>query len=193
MELEGLEHFPIIDGDLYSGLISETVALDADENQPISDLSARISAISISQDMHLLDCIRRFGEERVSLLPVVNKERVYCGYVRPRDILHAIGGMFSLQVPGSVLILEVEEFNYSMAQIAQIVESNDAKILASYVHRNESTQTFEVTLKINFNDLSAILAAFRRYDYKIVDAWHENRYEQDLKQRFDQFMNYLNM
>lgn len=193
MEESGFEHWPIVDEGLYEGMISEDLALDNDENAVISQLSHQLIRSSVEADRHLLDAVRKYGEQRISILPVINPGREFLGYLLPQDLLRSIGGLFSLQAPGSVLVLEVHQLDFSLSQIAQIVESNDAKILASYIHIDMQRGVFEVTLRINFSDLSAVISTFKRYDYNIVGAWHENRYERDLKQKFDQFMNYLNM
>lgn len=193
MEDFGLRHWPIVQETLYEGMISENTAMEVDESEVLENLRQRFQNSAVQDNRHLFDAVRKFGEEHVSIMPVVDEQNHYCGYLLPQDILHAIGGLFSLQAPGSIFILEVNQQDYSLAQIAQIVESNDAKILASYIHLNHENGTFEVTLRVNFSDLSSIIASFERYEYKILQAWHENRYEQDLKQRFDQFMNYLNM
>lgn len=193
MEELGFVHWPIVEEGLYEGLLSEDLALDNDENTIIESLRHQLIHSSVKSDRHLTDAMRKYGEERVSILPVVNSDNHFLGYLLPQDILRSFGQTFGLQAPGSVLVLEVNPYDYAMSQIAQIVESNDAKILTSYVEADTDRQKYTVTIRINFTDLSAIIASFRRYDYTIVDAWHENRYERDLKQKFDQFMNYLNM
>ncbi len=193
MEANGVLHLPIVKEEIYEGMISEDTALEVDEAMVLEELRQRFQVTNVQQDQHVLEAVKKYGEDRISILPVVNAEQHYLGYILPQDVLHAIGGLFSLQAPGSILVLEVNQSDFSMAQIAQIVESNDAKILASYLHAHPGNDTFEITVRLNFSDLSAIISAFERYDYKITQAWHENRYEQDLKKRFDQFMNYLNM
>ncbi len=193
MEDFGMHHWPIVQERIYEGMISEDLALEQDEEETIENLRQQLLKSSVELDHHVFDAVRKYGEERITILPVVDSENHYHGYVLPEDILRSIGGLFSLQAPGSILVLEVNQYDYSLAQIAQIVESNDAKILASYIHVNREKGLFEITIRVNFTDLSPIIASFERYEYKIARAWHENRYEQDLKQRFDQFMNYLNM
>ncbi len=193
MEDFGVTHWPIVEENLYSGMISEDLALELDENTVIKSLEHRLLHSSVELEHHLLDAIRKYGEERIDILPVVDENKGYQGYILPQDVLRAIGGLFSLQAPGSILVMEVNQFDYSLSQIAQIVESNDAKILASYLNVNPENDIIEVTIRVNFTDLSPIIASFERYEYKVTRAWHENRYEQDLKERFDQFMNYLNM
>ena len=51
-------------------------------------------------------------------------------------------------------ILELEEIDYSLTEIASIVESNNAKILSSYIISNPDSKKIEVTLKINKQDIN---------------------------------------
>lgn len=193
MEELGFVHWPIVENGEYDGMISENIALEQDEATVLETLKHQLLHSAIVGDRHIADAIRMYGEESLSILPVVDDANHYEGYLLPQDILRKLGSQFSWQAPGSVLILEVNQFDFSMAQIAQIVESNDAKILASYVDIDTNKGVYRVTVRINFTDLSSIIATFKRYDYVILDSWHENRYERDLKDRYDQFMNYLNM
>ena len=80
--------------------------------------------------------------------------------------------------------------DYSLSQIAQIVEGNDAKILSMYISSHSASTRLEVTLKINRNDLTSIIQTFTRYNYTIhstfmdhddMDGLYENRYEMFMK------------
>jgi predicted transcriptional regulator len=80
-----------------------------------------------------------------------------------------------------------------MTQVAQIVEGNDAKILSSYVNSLADSTKIEVTLKLNKSDLSAILQTFYRYNYNVKASFHQSEFSDDMKNRFDSFMNYINI
>ena len=80
-----------------------------------------------------------------------------------------------------------------LAQIAQIVESNNAKILSAYVLSLPDSTKIEVTLKINEIDLERILRSFTRYDYVIKASYHKSDFEDDLRNRFDALMNFMNI
>jgi hypothetical protein len=99
--------------------------------------------------------------------------------------------MASIREPGGIMVLEVNNVDYSLAQIAQIVEGNDAKILSTYVSGIPGTTRVEVTLKINREDLSRIAQTFERYNYQINATFHQSAYEEDLRGRYDEFMNYI--
>ncbi|MBC7863176.1 MAG: CBS domain-containing protein, partial [Bacteroidia bacterium] len=54
------------------------------------------------------------------------------------------------------------------------------------------TKEIEVTLKINSEDLSRILQTFYRYNYNVKASYHQSQYEDDLKDRFNEFMRFIN-
>ena len=97
-------------------------------------------------------------------------------------------------MPGAVIVLEMNAHDYSLAQIARIVEDNDAKILSSHVTSLANSFKIEVTLKINQTDMSSIIRSFMRFDYTIKASFQgKNRYEDVLRENYDQFMLYLNV
>ena len=97
-------------------------------------------------------------------------------------------------LPGGVIVLEMNAYDYSLAQIARIVEDNDAKILSSNVTSINNSFKIEVTLKINHTDLTSIIRSFMRFDYTIKASLQgKNRHEDVLRNNYDQFMLYLNV
>jgi acetoin utilization protein AcuB len=99
-----------------------------------------------------------------------------------------------LKQPGGILVLDINAIDYSLSQIAQIVESNDAKILSMYITSPATTTKMEVTLKINRKDLSSIIQTFNRYNYVIKASFmDENDLYSLYENRYDSFMKYLSI
>ena len=71
----------------------------------------------------------------------------YLGVITHRKLLYTIAKTATIQSVGGVIILEIEEIDYSLTEIASIVESNNAKILSSYIISNPDSKKIEVTLK----------------------------------------------
>ena len=92
-----------------------------------------------------------------------------------------------------IIILEVNNVDYSLSQISQIVEGNDAKILSAYVANVPNSTKVEVTLKTNKEDLTRILQTFIRYNYIVKATFHQSSFEEDMRSRYDEFINYINM
>jgi hypothetical protein len=78
-----------------------------------------------------------------------------------------------------------------MAQIAQIVESNNARILSSYILSNPDSTKLDVTLKINQLDLTSIIRTFERYDYIVKASFQYGMGDEDLNWRYDALLNFM--
>ncbi len=48
-----------------------------------------------------------------------------------------------------------------------------------------------VTFKLNTIDIASILESFKRFDYKVVTFFDAPEVEDELRNKFDQFMRYL--
>ena len=99
----------------------------------------------------------------------------------------------SIKESGGIIVLEVSSVDYSLAQISQIVESNNARILSSYIMSSPDSTKIEVTLKINQLELSRIIRTFERYDYLVKETFQKDASDNDIQIRFDSLMNYLNI
>ena len=79
-----------------------------------------------------------------------------------------------------------------MAEIAKMVESDDAKVLSSFITSHVDSNKLEVTIKINKTDISRILHTFERFSYVVTASYNESEYHKDLKDRYDEFIRFLN-
>jgi CBS domain-containing protein len=140
---------------------------------------------------HLYDVLLKMSTEKLSVLPVLNEQEEYQGCISIYQVMGVMSDFGSLKEHGGILILEVNAVDYSMVQIAQIIESNSAKILSSYITATDESTIIEVTLKINQSNLSRIIQTFERYDYVVKAAYQDKDAEDDLRGRFDTLMNFL--
>ena len=189
-----VSHIPIVENDRYLGLISEEDLLELSdlECNPKSKNKPCVKP-SITADKHCFEAMKLMGTHELTILPVVDQNEQYEGYVSLVDLAHGFSQMGSLTEPGGILILELNVNDYSLTEIARLIESNDAKVLSTYITSHTDSMKLELTLKINRTDLSPIIQTFNRYNYKVLASYHENENEKDLKKRFDSFMNYLNI
>ena len=107
-------------------------------------------------------------------------------------LLTLIANTGSIKENGGIIVLEMAKNDYSLSQIAQIVESNDAKILSSYIMSSPDSMNIEVTIKVNQIELDRVIRTFQRYDYHIKASFQKSSLEEDLKFRYEALMNYLN-
>ncbi|HQB21881.1 MAG TPA: hypothetical protein PLW23_05835, partial [Bacteroidales bacterium] len=80
------------------------------------------------------------------------------------------------------------------SEIAQIVESNNAKILSLFVNTIEASTAISITIKLDVTDMASIIQTFERYDYKIKASFlSEDMLKVFYQDRLDSFLNYLDI
>jgi len=188
-----LTHLPLLKDSTYLGILSDTFLMEQDEDRQLETLADNLIQPYIFEDQHVLDAFTLVGSYKVSIVPVLNREKVYVGCISKSDLVNVITALTAIQQPGGIIILEMLPQDFTMTQIAQIVEGNNARILASYVTAQVGTNKIEVTLKINKEDLSSVLQTFNRYNYTVKSTFHESIDDEELHRRYEQFMKFINM
>ena len=189
-----VSHLPIVNNIEFLGLISEEDILSLNmPDEPLGNHKLSLSRPFVYEDQHIFDIISIFSELKLSLLPVLDKKNNYLGIITLLDLVQNLSHIISLNNPGGIIILELNQSDYSLTEIAQIVESNDAKVLNLYITSFSDSTKINVTLKINKIDLTQILRTFNRYDYIVKASFSENQYLDDIQDRYDLLMNYLKM
>jgi CBS domain-containing protein len=125
-------------------------------------------------------------------VPVLDEHDKYLGVITLPDLIKKLAELSSIKDNGAIIVLEINERDYNLSQIAQIVESNDCRILSVYINSIPDSTQMDVILKLNRTDIRAVLATFNRYNYIVKASYNEMGHD-DMKERFDLLMNYLNM
>ncbi|MFT4986701.1 MAG: acetoin utilization protein AcuB [Glaciecola sp.] len=186
-------HLPVFEGNNFQGLISQSCLQDHPEEMSLDKMNNALLDIHVTLEAHMFDVVKLMNAASLSLVPVFKNEDEFLGVIRYVDIIKSLGASAAAKQPGALLELQMTNADYSMSDIARIIEGNDAKILYSNVVRLEETKDIKVYLKLNTLDVSGVLQTFSRYDYKVKSSVQDTEYEEDLRDRFDSLMNYLNM
>lgn len=194
MEEFKVSHLPVLKNDNFVGVISERDLLDMmDQEKSLDVLFQHLPRPYAKSRDHIYQVLAKIAEFKLSLIPILDDNEKYLGCTSVHHLLTLIANTGSIKEVGGIIVLEMAKSDYSMVQIAQIVESNDARILSSYIMSSPDTSNIEVTLKINKIELDRIIRTFERYDYVIKASYQKSFYEEDLKFRYDALMNYLNL
>lgn len=185
-------HFPVLQDNTFVGSINSEDAETYDFDKKINDYKFNLESFFVRTDMVWLDVLEVFAQHQTNILPVLTLENKYVGYYEIQDIIRFFNDTPFLKEHGGIIVVEKEILNYSMSQIAQIVESNNGKLLGSFIS-NSSPQNIEITLKVASGSINDIIQTFRRYDYNIVSENQEDTYLEDLKERSDYLEKYLNI
>ncbi len=194
MNDERVRHLPIVNHAQLLGLISEDDILKNDLDQPIGSYSLSLDNTAVEDTDHLFEVMRVMGAEQLTLIPVVNADKDYIGAIRVQDVLHSFSQMASFVEPGGVVVLEMQRHEYSMAEIARIVEGENARILSFFVGTEPGSSLVDIMLKLDrSHELASILATFKRMGYRVKASYVSDGYLETLQDNYNSLMNYLNM
>ena len=195
MDIFRISHLPIVNNKDFLGLISDKDIYDMNmADEPIGNHSLSLFSPFVTYDQHIYEVIELVSRLNLTVVPVLDHNNHYMGLITLNDLLNYFADLSALKQPGGIIVLYLNSNDYSLTEISQIVESNDAKILSLYVSNHSDSTKMEVTLKISRRDLTSIIQTFTRYNYIIkasfmdeddMDSLYENRY--------DSFMKYLNI
>ncbi|MEI6575039.1 MAG: CBS domain-containing protein [Bacteroidota bacterium] len=187
-------HLPVVNDLELLGFISEEDINSYNHlEESIGNYHLSLGRLSVSEEQHIYDVIRLMTENKLSLIPVTDKHNIYQGVITQAGIVAQFAQMASLMNPGGIIVLEINERDYSLSEIAQIVESNDASVLSVFLKTNPESTKMEVTLKLNKLDIGAVLQTFSRYEYTVKASFTEGDDNELLRDRFDSLMTYLSI
>ncbi len=194
MEVFRIKHLPIVNHRDFLGLISDADIYDLNNpDEPVGNHQLSLKKPYVNEGQHIYEVIELLSRLELTLVPVLNDEMHYLGVITQEDLTRKFTHLSAMQQPGGIIELEMIEHDYSLSEISQIVESNNAKILSLYVASSEDKAKLRVTLKINLTDLTSVIETFNRYNYTIVAS---HMIDEDMnefyQERFDVFLKYLN-
>lgn len=189
-----ISHLPIVNNQEFLGLISETDIYELNDfDAPLGIHTLSLKKPYIHDYQHVFDVIRIISEQELTLVPVLDDKNNYLGSITLKNLVDHFADITAVNNPGGVIVLEMSSKDYSLSEIAQIVESNNAKVLSLFVTTHSDSTKLEVTVKINKIDIGPILQTLNRYNYVIKASFTETDYLDGLKDRYDSFMKYLNI
>lgn len=195
MEVFRVSHLPVVKYGDFLGLISDADIFDRNRmDEPVSEYPQPLFSPFVYEYQHLYEIIELAARLDLTAVPVQTDKNKYLGVITSRQLIQTFGKLAAVSVPGGILVLEVNAGDYSLSQIARIVEENDAKILSSYITSPLDSVRLEVTLKIDRTDMTSIIQTFMRYDYAVKGSYQgSNQNEEILRSNYEQFMKYLSV
>jgi len=193
MSVYHVSHLPVVKDQILLGVLSESDATTVDPDTKVRDIKINSSYIYVEAEDHIFEVLSRLAENKLTIVPVVDKNNNFLGIVSQKDLINFFANTFSFKEPGSIIVIETNRKGYSISEVARVVELENASIIASFVTSSPESELTLLTLKINQQEISDVLSALERYDYKVKASFTEEEYNDDLKDRYDQLMSYLNV
>lgn len=184
---------PVIDeAGFFKGMLSENTLLELwDEYPNWEEVYLQYNNTFLNENQHWQEAIRLL--QNTEMIAVLDENGKYLGVVQAQDVLKKLASLYSFQEEGAVLVLAVNQLDYSLSEISRLIETNNAKILHLFsdILPHEPYRII-LTLKINQVDLTRIVATFERFGYEILAKFHQALVFDDLEQdRLGLLMKYL--
>lgn len=187
-------HLPVVDRTTYVGIVSDTELLDMNApTDTIGKIKRLLNKPFVFEYQHAYDVLRLYATLKISVIPVLDAKEHYVGVITHTQLLNYFSILTAAQEPGSLIVLDLNQRDYSLSQIAQIAESNGAKIMSLFLTPNPDSTQVDVTLKINLQNAAPVLQTLERFGYVIKASFSQNNENKNLKERYDALMHYLNI
>lgn len=189
-----LNLLPVLEGEIFLGLLSRTTAENVIEpKSKLEGIRLEGRTLNITKDTHVLEALKNAAENELEVVGIVDATtQHYLGATTKKDLEEYFAKVHSTLANGSIIVLNILERDYSLHELARIIESNGAKILALYSETKEDDPyNILVTFKLNMPDLSRIIAALQRHNYNIVYTFHKEEFLSKEKERLEHLLRFL--
>ncbi len=186
---------PVIENEKFLGFVSEDTILEQ------NDLTKKINGFDligddciVSSDSHFYEVLKMAGDHKLQMVAVHNDLQQYAGVITVADIMVSFAQTAAVQMQGSILVLSMDLMDYSLGEISRLVEENDAKIISSTLADDPLDKgKIKLTIKINQDDLSRVVATLERFGYRIIARYQTAHNDDPNRDRLDMLMRYLNI
>lgn len=193
MEELRLQALPVVENKSFLGFLTEEMIIEQDTvGAKVGDLLLKGGDCFVYEEQHAYEAVKKVVEFDFECVVVLNAENEYLGVVLLSDAVSTFSQSAAVQSAGGVIVLSMNQIDYSLSEISRLIESNEAQVMGSSLNIdiNEPTK-FQLTLKINKVDLTHIIATLERFNYKVVAKYQKVKSISNEKERLDMLMRYL--
>ncbi|MCH6198594.1 CBS domain-containing protein [Aquiflexum sp. LQ15W] len=184
---------PVVDDSRFMGFVTEDLVFSINNPETrIAEVSLENISCFVYQDKHIYDVIKVASEYHSNMIAVVDRENNYIGVVTMEDAISAFADSLSIQSNGAVLVLSMNMTDYSLFEIARVIESENTKILSSFISSDPLDDSkIKLTLKLDKTELRHVKATLERFGYRILDHFQEEEGISGEQERIDNLFRFL--
>jgi len=185
-------HVAITEQGRFLGVFSENDVEEINPKAKIDDYRYNLENFFAKRDTNWLDVLEAFARNEANLLPVTGDEEEVIGYYDLTDIVAVFIDTPFFTDPGNILVVATGINDYSFSEIAQIVESNNAKLIGAFITEVQN-DVVQITIKLSTVNFNEVVQTFRRYNYHILFGSSDDQFLEGLKERSNYLEKYLNV
>jgi acetoin utilization protein AcuB len=189
-----ITQLPVLNGSQLMGLVSEDELVQLNKpDEAIGGQKLTLITPFIHDYEHIFEVLKVASTLHLKLIPVIDKDNNFLGCITSESLLHYLAHETDLLEPGGIIVLDLAINDYSLTEIARIIESNSVRILCVFAGSDPDNNRMELTIKINHPNVQPVIQSLVRFNYTVKDSYQEPEFYNDLKDRYDSLMSYLNV
>lgn len=193
MEEGKISYFPVLDGNIYCGLISDLSLYELENlEEKISDKKDLLKDIFIYNTQTIFEASNVILDNNLDILPVVDVNKRYLGVLTIATILKVYTMYTAANEQGDVLQLTINYNDLYISEISKIIEGEDAKIINLFVIPIKETTQLRVIIKLNKMGLCRVFKSLERYGYN-VEYFTKIPIEDEMNKNYELLMKYLSI
>ncbi len=180
----------------YLGIVSEDFLHHYDDNLLIGELIFQFTDVYLFNSQHIYEALRFIAQYQLQIIPVFDAEHGLLGIVTATSVYAKFAELLGTTEIGGVLVISLNNRDYSLSEISRLVESNNARIISSYFSSNYTISNHDnstLTIKLNTESIQSIIATLERYGYAIQASYAHEPIESIEQERYHLLMKYLSV
>lgn len=164
-----------------------------DKSQSLIDVVAMNPHAPVAlANQHLYEIVPVLAANELGVLAVVNNEGQFIGLIDQKRINRNITESMTYRGIGAVVVLNVDDRDFSPAIICRWVEENGAKVLGMMVSQSEFGK-LKLNLKLNTTLVKGIISTFRRQGYEVENVYLAEDHSDDGFREFDLALKFFDL
>jgi len=192
MEEHKISHVPVVDeNNKFIGLIDELSIINMNNIQhPLSSMKKNMKNIFLVENAHIFQSIQTVTSHLLSIIPIVDENHIYVGYINQLDIIQKIGLSHTNYDNLNIIVISLHKKDYVLSEISRLIEENNGKIITLW--QEITNDKINVHLALSCIKCDIIIKTLERYEYNITQTFSSDYTSNALDDRFESFINYLN-
>lgn len=183
---------PVADEGHFLGIVDEDMIYDTMQANNVSDLQLKGTDCIVGQHAHYYDLLSTAYNQGFRIVAVLDADEKFLGVVSIQDVVEAFAQASSINSPGAIVVLSMQEKDFSLSNIARMIEMNQVKILSSHsAPIPEKPENVRLTLKLDSEDISQIITVLENNSILVEASFNASAMSYDEKERLDLLMKYL--
>lgn len=187
-----VKQLPVVEEHSLLGFISEDLLYDEDIIHPeVGAYPLMGKTCIIPASSHYYDILKVQNQHQMDLVAVMGQDG-FLGVVIISDLLREFANTGIINSQGAIITLQSSLSDYSLSEIARVVEMNGSMLLGANIKPNaEDPSQLEIVLRINHQDVNQIATGLTNTGYKVTSSFNTEDKSFDEDERLGLLMKFI--